>query len=130
MTSPPQSSTPEPSSLYQDGILYDEIPLGTSTIDPYGRRSMAYRREVSGKTVTQTELDEERWTPRPTRNYFRRQDVFMVLYCMEWIRPRLLKTALQVLSFPLIFVHMGVNHVMLRWDVWRSGGPISSDKQD
>lgn len=104
---------------------FDEVPLWKTALDPYGRRSMAFRRKKTGKIVTATELNEEQSTDRPILNYFRRQDRGLCWSLCESIRPGPLRTAVQWLSLPLMLVWIGYSHLMLRWDAWRYGAPHS-----
>lgn len=68
------------------GTDFLEEPLGYTMLDPYGRRSMAFRRKATGEMVTQTELDEETGMGQPSLNFFHRQDAFMCFTQFEYVR--------------------------------------------
>jgi hypothetical protein len=97
-----------------------EEPLGYTTLDPYGRRSMAFRRKATGEIVTQTQLNEEAMTDRPMLNFFRRQDAFMCFMMFEEMRPSWLRSTLSLLCMLfLLMPFMAWANVMVRWDVRR-----------
>ncbi|KAM0702034.1 hypothetical protein Q7P35_010944 [Cladosporium inversicolor] len=94
-----------------------EEPLGHTAIDPYGRRSMAYRRKATGEIVTQTELDEATIEDQPMRNFFRRQDAYMCFMMMEDIKSPRLRSFLQFLDLALLMVPWLVyNNLMCQWE--------------
>lgn len=95
-----------------------EEPLSHTTIDPYGRRSMAYRRKVTGEIVTQTELDEGTIEDQPTRNLFRRQDAYMCFIMMENARSPRLKSFLQFLALAfLTMLWLSYNNLIFKWEI-------------
>jgi hypothetical protein len=95
-----------------------EEPLGHTAIDPYGRRSMAYRRKATGEIVTQTELDEARIEDQPMKNFFRRQDAYMCFMLMEDVRSPRLRSFVQLLDLAFLMVPwLLYNNLMLRWDM-------------
>ena len=95
-----------------------EVPLGHTAMDPYGRRSMAYRRKATGEIVTQTELDEARIEDKPMKNFFRRQDAYMCFAMMEDVRSPRLRSFLQWLDLAFLMMPwLLYTNLMLRWDV-------------
>jgi hypothetical protein len=95
-----------------------EEALGHTAIDPYGRRSMAYRRKATGEIVTQTELDEATVEGQPMKNFFRRQDAYMCLMMTEDVRSPRLRSFLQFLTLAFLMVLWSVySNLMLIWDV-------------
>lgn len=99
---------------------YDEVPLWETALDPNGRRSMAFRRPKTGTVVTFFELNEQRW-PRDAimRNWFHRHDKILCWMLYEGVRPRILRMTLQLLSYPLMWICFGYNHLRLKWDMWK-----------
>jgi len=95
-----------------------EEPLGYTAIDPYGRRSMAYRRKATGEIVTQTELDEATIEDRPTRNFFHRQDAHMCFMMMENVSSPRLRSLFQFLDLVCLMMPWLIyNNLMFRWDL-------------
>lgn len=100
----------------EDNFL--EEALGYTAIDPYGRRSMAYRIKATGEIVTQTQLNEAVIEGQAERNFFRRQDAFMCFMLMENIRSDRLRSFLGF--FALLFLMMpwvGYTNLMIHWDM-------------
>ena len=65
--SPPQQEYPaDKTPLLQDADEeeFDYDPLGITVIDPYGRRSTAFRVRKTGQIITSTGT----WSPRPYRD--------------------------------------------------------------
>lgn len=95
-----------------------EEPLGYTAIDPYGRRSMAYRRKATGEIVTQTELDEATIEDQPMRNFFHRQDAYMCFMMMENVRSPRLRKLFQLVELAFLMMPWLVyNNLMLTWEI-------------
>lgn len=99
---------------------YDTVPLWKTALDPYGRRSMAFRRQKTGRVVTFTELNEQRWAHDAImRHWFNRHDKILCWMLYEGVRPGILRKTLQFLSYPLMWICLGYNHLRLSWDIWK-----------
>lgn len=103
-------------------------PLEQTALDRYGRRSMAYRHEKTGRIVTYTEITERTLDVPEDRvgqnimlRSFRRTNNMMCWSLFENVKPGLLRTALQYLSIPFMLLHVGYNQVRFMWETWRAG---------
>jgi hypothetical protein len=115
-----QPKTPFSFAANRPEYDYLEEPLGHTALDPYGRRSMAFRRKATGEIVTQTQLNEEAITERPLLNFFRRQDAFMCFMLFEDVRPAWLQSTMGLVCLLfLLMPYMAWANVMVRWDVRR-----------
>lgn len=101
------------------GTDFLEEPLGYAMLDPYGRRSMAFRRKATGEIVTQTELDEQTGMDKSLLDFYHRQDAFMCFTRFESVRSALLSLVLSYLT--MIFL-------ALPWSVY-SNFRLSRDEQ-
>lgn len=100
----------------EDSFL--EEPLGYTAIDPYGRRSMAFRRKATGEIVTQTELDEATIEGQAMQNFFRRQDACMCFLLMENIESKRLRDFFGFLALVFLMVPwLGYSNLMVHWDM-------------
>lgn len=100
------------------GDSWLEEPLGHTALDPYGRRSMAYRRKATGEIVTQTELDEATIEDQPMRNFFHRQDAYMCFMMMENVRSPRLRKAFQLVELAFLMMPWLIyNNLMLTWEI-------------
>ena len=119
-------------SQERDTVKADEFedvtPLDQTAIDPYGRRSMAYRQESTGKIVTYTEIMERSPLEPDTRDsqiimrrFHRRFDVLMCWTLFEHTRPQILRSALRTLCVPFMFLYIGYMWTSFKVDCWRAG---------
>lgn len=95
-----------------------EEPLGYTMLDPYGRRSMAYRRKATNEIVTQTELDEESGIEQPMLDYFHRQDAFMCFMLFENVKSSWLRQTLSLLAMLFLMMPwLAYSNLKVGWDV-------------
>jgi hypothetical protein len=132
----PEPQPKHPWSFADNRPEYDylEEPLGYTALDPYGRRSMAFRRKATGEIVTQTQLNEETMTDRPMLDFFRRQDAFMCFMMFEDVRPSWLQSTMSLLCMLfLLMPFMAFSNIMVSWDKRqesrREEAKVSDEKQ-
>jgi hypothetical protein len=155
MLSPQQDPPADKAPLLQgaDEEEFEEEPLDRTAIDPYGRRSMAFRVKKTGQIITRTgkqslhflltrcldwrrnanevlELTEAMTRYQPMRNYLRRLDRGMVF--MHWkgvqFKSPLLNKTLAIVGLPFIFLYMfGYCFTRLMIDRCISGPPRDED---
>ena len=121
------ASIPSQDTVNADA-LEDVTPLDQTAIDTYGRRSMAYRQQSTGKIVTYTEIVERTLvTPdnlvaqNLMRRWFRRVDRLMCWALFEHVRPQILRSVLQTLSTPFMLLHLSYIIICFQVESWKAG---------
>lgn len=120
-----------PDSDPNQHFLDDYEPLKIVTKDPYGRRSMAWRRKNSDKDklISATELTEARTTYLPERNMFRRLDRVMCFMISNFggIKDARVGNLVMILCLPFVMPYLGYLVLMAAWDRWRAGPPPETE---
>ena len=107
--------------------LGEHTPLPQTTLDRYGRRSLAFREEATGGIISHTEViertlgltDDDPVRLEMIKRYFHRMDGLMCFMLFENVSPSW-RSFMGVISFPYLILQPWCNNARLYWELWRS----------